>query len=141
MKQTGVGGAQGRGKDSRGGGEGGASETLFNLHVQHNLLQFSFAFSMDNIQKLQECSLGVYLKEECHKVSLCRLKGFIVFKDLAEDQRELLIWRSGVQNLSKEDKICFYHEKFFLARYESLQTSCADPYNKHTKQCKRKFLP
>ena len=51
------------------------------------------------------------------QVLLLSSKGFNT-----EEQKELLEWRSGIQNLSSDDKICFHHE---LSLFESLQTACA----------------
>ena len=56
---------------------------------------------------------------ECHKLCYCRQKSFIEFKDFTEEQKELLIWRSGmeIQNISTDDKICFHHGKIFLSHF------------------------
>ena len=88
----------------------------------------------------QDCCLGRYLQDECHKSRHCRHKGFIEFKDFIEEQKELLLWRSGIQNLSSDDKICFHHEKVFLTCFEYLQTACADPYGKHKNYANVSYL-
>ena len=89
---------------------------------------------MEEATEFQDCSVGYQIHDQCHKVCYSRCKGLVEFQSLSNDDRELLVWRSGV-NLSPKDTICFHHEKVFLSRFEYLQKACADPYRKHQKLC------
>ena len=79
------------------------------------------------------CAIGILLDQECHKTIHSRTKGYLSFREFSDKDKELLKWRSEVQ-LVDTDKVCFHHEKIYLAFYERLQKSCCDPFKIHTKQ-------
>jgi len=82
-------------------------------------------------ESIVNCTFGSI--SECHKLSYSRTCGFMNFADLSEDEKELLILRSGLDIQHEKESsttICFHHKKVFLDRYESQQTSCFDPLQK-----------
>ena len=82
---------------------------------------------------MDACKIGSSLGDVCHKTTHCRKEGFVSVTELSEEDKELLKWRCGINNLSSGDSVCFHHEKLYLSRFESLQTFCADPYKRHKK--------
>ena len=84
------------------------------------------------------CCIGIELNEECHKISYCSEKGFVVFADYSESEKKLIELRSGV--LIKEDgTVCLHHEALYLKKYEWLQKHCCDPYKVHKKAVSSEF--
>ena len=65
--------------------------------------------------------------------------GFIDFSSFDNESKHLVERRSGVQ-FSNDDQICLHHEKVYLTRYQSLQTSCANPISNHKKPVSSKYL-
>src|SRR5215470_1488699 len=80
------------------------------------------------------CFIGTQLRDVCHLLTYCRNKGFLLFSDLSENDRRLLLLRTGISSKpSNSDTLCFHHQVFFLSRYESFQKFCCDPFRVHKK--------
>jgi hypothetical protein len=83
----------------------------------------------------EPCFVGGQLNDACHLLVYCRKKGFLSITDLSDDDRQLLLWRTGIESQpSSLERICLHHEALFLSRYESIQKFCCDPFNVHTKR-------
>ena len=93
------------------------------------------------IANLANCSIGLLLNLECHKISKCVLhKDLINVTELSKEELELLQWRT---NLNREDlvTICLHHKSTFLTIFESSQWKCCDPYNLHKKAVRNALRP
>ena len=74
------------------------------------------------------------MSDICHLQAYSRKVGFLLFSIISENDRRLVLWRTGISvEPSTSDTLCFHHEKLFLSRYESLQKFCCDPFNVHKK--------
>lgn len=85
---------------------------------------------------MAKCIIGETLQEECNLISegFNRKAGFHKIADISLESQQLITLRSGVNISASDDTtLCYYHEKIFLSRYESLQRFCCDPFNKHKK--------
>ena len=104
---------------------------------------FQYTIQTSNLLVMEQCTIGKSLQEECHITSdaFCKTSGFHELSALDAVSIQLLYWRSGVNKFPQSDNntVCFYHEKVFISRYESLQKYCCDPYKKHKKQIKCKI--
>ena len=78
-----------------------------------------------------QCSVGLFLNEDCHKQTLVRQKGIMDISDLPSDSVELLKWRCGLDCLEPAMNICFHHEKKYITRFAQFQRICCDPYKRH----------
>lgn len=96
-------------------------------------LQDEFGTMADAKAESSKCCIGNYLKEDCHSTNFSRTKGVLSLEDLSNDSVKLLEVRTGYK-CKEGDSLCYHHEKVFLSRYQSLQTSCADPFQKHKKR-------
>ena len=85
-----------------------------------------------------QCNLGKGLKDECHKTVHSRKKGYMKFNSFSDNEKALIIWRSGL-SLDDDDSVCFHHEKMFLRKYETLQRYCVDPRSIYKKKVSRKY--
>ena len=85
---------------------------------------------------MDKCIIGQAIGEECNVISEAfnRKAGFHNVAELSAESQQLLSLRTGVNiGVSENTTLCYYHEKKFLSRYESLQKFCCDPFNKHKK--------
>ena len=73
-----------------------------------------------------QCSVGLILKSNCHKLTFTNHNGIIFFQDLAPDEQNLVALRSGVFPALIID-ICFHHQKFYLEKFPVFQNKCCDP--------------
>lgn len=91
--------------------------------------------------QLNPCSVGLALNEECHLNRHYRGKhGLMTAPNLSEKKKRLLRWRASIPFEGEESTICYHHEKKFISLYENLQRQCCDPYNKHPKAVKSKYI-
>ena len=80
------------------------------------------------------------MNEECHKQSYVKNKDIKQVSSLKDVERELLIWRSGIE-MDENTTICLHHEFIILKRYPAIQTTCCDPFNSHNmKRRKGKYI-
>ena len=86
--------------------------------------------------ELPLCAFGLLLQDECHKTVHTRSVGLHNLSELSDANFELLMLRTKpVDQLQRENcNICFHHEQVLLEKFDKLQRSCCDPFNKH--QCK-----
>jgi hypothetical protein len=85
------------------------------------------------------CAIGILLNEECHCQRLSNKKtGLLKTSHLNAESKHLLSARTGLELQALENKqICLPHEKKYITRYSSLQTSCADPWKIHKSTIKK----
>ena len=77
---------------------------------------------------LEQCSVGVYLKNECHKASYKVKPAIYNEDDIAEEQWKLILARVG-HNIST---ICAHHAKIFIEYYSHhYGRNCCDPLKLH----------
>ena len=79
-------------------------------------------------EKIEDCSIGINLKEECHKTIYTAKVGFV--NSFTEEEFELIKWRSGIDDL--EFTLCYHHKETILNRFTKQQTNCCDPFGDHT---------
>lgn len=95
---------------------------------------------MSNVNKLDfKCTIGVKLKEECHKLTYSRHVEEIILSELAEEDRVLLVTRSGISN-DDGNVICLHHKNMFLSRFKSREKYCCDPCQRHSKKITKSLL-
>ena len=87
----------------------------------------------------ESCSIGLDLKDDCHKTAYSKTTGLILETELSQENKRMLEWRSGL-TLSDESTICVHHEQLFLTLLESLQKYCCDPLNVQKNKIKGKLL-
>ena len=93
--------------------------------------------------KIDKCFIGERIGEDCNVVSEAfnRKSGFHNIAELSPKSQQLLTLRTGVSiDASKKMTLCYYHEKKFLSRYESLQKFCSDPFKTHKKRVTSKYV-
>ena len=91
---------------------------------------------------MDKCIIGDALGEDCNLISEAfnRKAGFYSVAELSPESQQLLTLRTGVSiDASENPTLCYYHEKKFISRYESLQKFCCDPFNKHKKRVTSKY--
>ena len=82
----------------------------------------------------EACFIGRHLSDTCHLQTYSRKVGFLLFSIISENDRRLVLWRTGISvEPSTSDTLCFHHENLFLSRCESLQKFCRDPFSGHKK--------
>ena len=82
-----------------------------------------------------QCSIGLILKSNCHKLTFTNHIGIKIFKDLATDEQNLVTLRSGVSPVLIID-LFFHHQKFYLEKFPVFQNKCCDPLLVHKRPCK-----
>ncbi len=80
---------------------------------------------------LPQCTIGIHLHEPCHKTVHCRRIGLRQFGDLSADDVILLTLRADLDSGPPESTVCFHHEQHYIARFESWQRVCCNPFGKH----------
>jgi hypothetical protein len=91
---------------------------------------------------MDTCTIGEAIGEECNLISEAfnRKAGFHNIAELSPECQQLLVQRTGVSiDAFENTTLCYYHEKKFLSRYESLQKFCCDPFKRHKKRVTSKF--
>ncbi|XP_065663938.1 ARL14 effector protein-like [Hydra vulgaris] len=73
-----------------------------------------------------QCSVGLVLKSNCHKLTFTNNIGINFFQDLAPDE----------QNLVLIIDLCFHHQKFYLEKFPVFQNKCCDLLLVHKRPCK-----
>ena len=71
--------------------------------------------------ELNDCSVGVNMKDPCHKLSFCRKTGFKKINSIVAEKKEILLWRSGLSILNVNADTCVHHEQLLTNKYSKLQ--------------------
>ena len=93
--------------------------------------------------------LSVNLKNaSCHKSWYKKNRGYLKISSLSNNDRELLMWRSGVRkiianapdsvNENYHNSVCYHHHSMFLTCYEAKQKKCINPFGLHPNSRKKK---
>ena len=85
------------------------------------------------MSSLLGCCVGEKLNDKCHQLSYCKETGLLNFNDFDEDDKELLILRTQLKEIST---ICLHHRKVYLEKYVVYQKKCCDPFSYHKKTVK-----
>src|SRR6185437_2242044 len=81
--------------------------------------------------KLGDCSVGIFLKQECHKASHKVQPALLFEEDVMEDEWKLILARVD-KNVTS---ICAHHAKVFIEYYSVYYGKrCCDPLNLHQKR-------
>lgn len=80
-----------------------------------------------------DCSVGQHCKTECHKKSYTKSVTLISVELLSELEKKLIVLRSGVST-DLFLNICDHHKMYYLKKYETYQTFCFDPFQRHKKR-------
>lgn len=91
-------------------------------------------------QTLHACNIGKFEHSQCHLTTYCSHKGLKPVKDFSPEEQLLLNRRSGV-SLNAEDNVCFHHQALLLERFEFLQRSCCNPFNKKNHSNRKGLRP
>ncbi len=83
-----------------------------------------------------QCSVGVLLGDACHKLTFCRKTGFHKLDSFPTEDREVIMWRSGLTILNIDANICYHHEQLMNKRYNLSHKTCSDPFKIHKKDVK-----
>lgn len=83
-----------------------------------------------------QCSVGVLLGDTCHKLTFCRKTGFRKLGSFSSEDREVIMWRSGLTILNIDANICYHHEQLMNKRYNLSHKTCYDPLKIHKKDVK-----
>lgn len=81
-------------------------------------------------EKLEGCSIGLHLQEQCHKTSYVKKAGLVQADELDAEEIETLLLRTGLGEAGF-DSVCLHHKCVYLVRYELMQIKCCDPYKVH----------
>ena len=75
-------------------------------------------------------------------------RGYLQISSLSNNDRELLMWRSGVRkiianapdsvNENHHNSVCYYHHSMFFTCYEAKQKKCINPFGLHPNSRKKK---
>ena len=77
-----------------------------------------------------ECSFGLFLKEQCHQKTAVDIQPF---QDLSEEEQKVYLWRAGVETPTSIKSICKFHLNFFGDVHYKKNSKCCDPYVLHKK--------
>lgn len=77
-----------------------------------------------------DCDLGAILKD-----NVCLTADSINFRDLDDEQKEILKLRTGCN--AQVSSVCQSHWAKYFELYEAHQRYCADPFGLHKKKVKR----
>ena len=80
----------------------------------------------------QQCSIGIQFRSEC-LTTYAPLLGIKYFEDLPDDDREILMWRTGLSLINVKSTTCLHHKHVHLKRYATKVTQCCNPINAHKK--------
>ena len=97
---------------------------------EHSALLSDMALS----KQLAKCSVGNFLSEDCHLLTLTRENGFKSLTEMSEKERGLVRLRTMIDSIDSQFLICFHHEQSILQQYKTLQTKCCDPLHTHTRK-------
>ena len=91
---------------------------------------------MASASGLKSCSVGIKVGDNCHHLSYCRKPCIyntteLDKKQVKKEQVKIMKRRAGIEKL---DTACHHHLTIFFQQYESLQKTCFDSINHHTKQ-------
>ena len=70
------------------------------------------------IELNEQCSLGKFIKKDCHKKSYTSKIGFTKLDKLSDIEKELYCWRSGIK-IDEFHSLCYHHAKLFSTKYEN----------------------
>ena len=84
----------------------------------------------------ENCSVGNLTGTECHLKTYKTTIGMELLSELPSDERETLMWRTGLTILNLDPTICFHHKYVFTECFNNQQKSCCDIFNIHKKACK-----
>lgn len=76
------------------------------------------------------CSVGQHCKTECHKKCYTKSVKLISVEWI---KKKLIVLRSGVST-DLFLNICAHHKIYYLNKYETYQTFCFDPFQRHKKR-------
>ena len=85
------------------------------------------------------CSVGLYMNNECNKLTYSRTVGVKYLEPFERDELELIFWRSGWTILNINATTCHHHEQTVLRIFSSMQKTCFDPFKAHKKAVKGLF--
>ena len=77
-----------------------------------------------------ECSFGLFLKEQCHQKTAVEIQPS---QDLSDKEQKVYLWRAGVETPTSITSICKFHLNFFGDVHYKKNSKCCDPYVLHKK--------
>ena len=80
----------------------------------------------------QQCSIEFQPGSEC-LTTYTPLLGTEYFEDLPADDREILMWGTGLSIINVKLTTCPHHKHVYLKCYATKVTQCCNPFNAHKK--------
>lgn len=87
-----------------------------------------------------DCSVGLHCETKCHKKSYTKSVKLISVDLLSELEKKLIVLRSGV-SADLFSNICAHHKMYYLKKYETYQTFCFDPFQRHKNRITKTLRP
>ena len=85
------------------------------------------------------CSVGLFMNNECNKLTYSRTVGVKFLESFERDEVELIFWGSGLTILDINATICHHHKQIVLRRFSSMQKTYFDLFKTHKKTVKGLF--
>ena len=87
------------------------------------------------MNNISPCTIGVNNSDACHLTTYTKRlsckQGLKSAADLCEDERELILYRSGVTSFNESDTVCLHHEVYFLKEFRKKFKKCLDSFSIH----------
>lgn len=68
----------------------------------------------------QQCSIAILSESQCHQTTYSKTVGIEHFDDLPSEDREIMMWRTGLSIINSNPTTCQHHKYVYLKRYASL---------------------
>ncbi len=85
---------------------------------------------MKSQSEKESCLVGKCMQDQCHTQVFSKDEGFIKIRDLDDESRDTLIWRTNIFQYTPDDEICLHHQQKFLKKYSLSHKKCCNPFEK-----------
>ena len=84
---------------------------------------------------MELCTVGLKTSDKCHLTTYTKRlsckQGVKSADNLSQEERELILLRSGIDSFSELDTVCLHHEAYFLKEFRKKFKKCLDLFNIH----------
>ena len=87
---------------------------------------------LSNMETNQQCSIGILFESQCHQTTYSKTVGMEPFDNLPCEDREILMWRTGLSIINSNPTTCLHHRYVYLKCYASKQTRYCNPFEIHS---------
>ena len=88
---------------------------------------------------LEDCSIGLFMKEDCRKLSYTRQLDLCQATNCSPDERNLILRRTRIPQDSFVT-LCIHHKVKYSVKYASFQHTCCNPFNIHKSKISSKSI-